>query len=502
MLAINYQECRMIDFYDTLDIQQLQNRNEQIMVQKQKLPELIFREYDIRGKVGTDLRLDEIYDLGRSIASFFKQKKPNLETIAIGMDGRTHSPVIKGQLVQAFLDSGINVRFVGLCHSPALYFALHNTPVQAGIMITASHNPKEYNGLKLCLDKESVWGVDIRQLYRDYVAGKKIESKVKGSYTEQEIMPTYIDWLVEHFKDLKGMSLAAAIDCGNGAGGTVIPTLVKKMQWPNVRVLFAEVDGNYPNHEANPVDLKNMQDVKHALETTDAAVGIGLDGDADRMAPMTKKGVLVPGDLLLGLFAQQIIQDHTDVSVAFDVKGSLALIAYVKQIGVTPIMSPTGHSIVKNTMKKYNALLAGELSCHFFFKDRYFGYDDGIYAMLRLFELLTSSGKTLDELLEVYPKMHTSKEYRIAVEEHQKDLIVQTVKDIFAQKDNAELLTIDGVRVTMPYGWGLLRASNTQPVLSIRFESQTADGLYQIKQDFIKALRPFFDVAYLNAAFS
>ncbi len=490
----------MIDFYDTININ-TPKWDSQIMIEKQKLPEVIFREYDIRGKVGSDLRLDQIYDLGRAIAYFFKQKKPDLQSIAVGMDGRIHSPQIKKQLVEAFLDSGINVRFVGLCHSPALYIAMHNTPVQAGVMITASHNPKEYNGLKLCLDNESVWGVDIKELYRAYKEDKKIVSDTKGSYVEELIMPTYIDWLVEHFKDLKGMSLPAVIDCGNGAGGTVIPQLIEKMQWPNVSVLFAEVDGTYPNHEANPVDIKNMQDVKKVLEATDAQVGIGLDGDADRMTPMTKKGILVPGDLLLGLFAQQIVADHPNVSVAFDVKGSLALIEYLKQIGANPIMSPTGHSIVKNTMKKHNALVAGELSCHFFFKDRYFGYDDGVYAILRLFELLKSTGKTLDQLLEVYNTMHTSREYRIAVDEHKKELIVQTVKDIFAQKDDAQILTIDGVRATMPYGWGLLRASNTQPVLSIRFESATADGLQKVKQDFIKALAPFFDNDYLTAIF-
>lgn len=492
----------LIYFYDTLNNIELTHvRNNQIMTQKQQLPSVIFREYDIRGKVGIDLHLDQIYDLGCAIAYFFKQKNPDIKTVALGMDGRVHSPEIKKQLCAAFADSGLDVQFVGLCHSPALYFAMYNLPVQAGVMITASHNPKEYNGLKICLGKENIWGSDIQKLYTDYIENKKIESNMKGAYSEHLIIPAYIDWLVEHFQDLKGMDLSAVIDCGNGAAGAVIPQLVKRMAWENVKILYPEVDGTYPNHEADPVNIENMQDVKKVLETTDIQVGIGLDGDADRMAPMTKKGQLVSGDLLLGLFAQEIAAQNSGVAVVFDIKSSAALINYLEQLGAQPVIAPSGHSIVKDAMKKNSALLAGELSCHFFFKDRYFGYDDGVYAMLRLFQMLQKEQKTLDELLQVYPEMYTSDEFRIACDEDKKKLIVQTVKDIFAQKEDANLLVIDGVRATMPYGWGLLRASNTQPVLSIRFESKTADGLQKVKDDFIHALRPFYKKDVLEKIF-
>lgn len=459
------------------------------------MPKVIFREYDIRGKVGSELNVDQIYDLGRALAFYVHQKNPTARIVAIGMDGRVHSPEIKKELTRALLDSGLDVIFVGLCHSPALYFALHTLPVDAGVMVTASHNPKEYNGLKICLGTTSVWGKEIQALYQLYMQQAHLTPAQKGSYTEQLILPAYVAWLVKHFPSLHNMNLSAVIDCANGAGGTVIPDLVKAMGWKHVHVLFPEVDGTYPNHEADPVHAENMHDVKRELEASDVQIGIGLDGDADRMAPMTKSGVLVPGDQLLGIFAQSAALPKGS-AVVCDVKSSLALLDRLKELGLQPVISPSGHSIIKDIMKQHDAPLGGELSCHFFFHDRYFGYDDGVYAMLRLFE--TVQNTTLDELLKVYPKMYTSDEYRIACDENKKQLVVQTVKDIFAQKEKAECITIDGVRAAMPYGWGLIRASNTQPVLSMRFESATQEGLVKIKKDFMHALATFYDADVLH----
>ena len=459
------------------------------------MPKVIFREYDIRGKVGSELKIDQIYDLGRALAFYIHQKNPAARTVAVGMDGRVHSPEIKDELMRALLDSGLDVTFVGLCHSPALYFALHTLSVDAGVMVTASHNPKEYNGLKICLGKESVWGKEIQELYQLYAQQAYITADRKGCYAEHLIIPAYVAWLVKHFPTLHNMNLSAVIDCANGAGGSVIPQLVKAMGWQKVKVLFPEVDGTYPNHEADPVDIENMQDVKRELETSDVQIAIGLDGDADRMAPMTKAGVLVPGDQLLGIFAQSAALPKGS-AVVCDVKSSVALLERLRELGLKPVLSPSGHSIIKDVMKKHHAPLGGELSCHFFFHDRYFGYDDGVYAMLRLFE--TVQDTTLDELLKVYPKMYTSDEYRIACDENKKQLVVQTVKDIFAQKEHAECITIDGVRAAMPYGWGLIRASNTQPVLSMRFESTTPEGLAKIKHDFIHALAPFYEANVLQ----
>lgn len=466
-----------------------------------KLPVTIFREYDIRGKVGQELFLDQMYDLGCAIAYFLTMRDPQLKTVAIGIDGRIHSPQIKADVTRALQDSGLNVVFIGLCHSPALYFAMHTVGYDAGLMITASHNPKDYNGIKMLLGTSNIYGKDLQELYVCYQQGKSINSATQGSYSEQPIIPSYVDWLADHFAHLKDMQLPVVVDCGNGAAGAVMPLLIEKMCWQSVTLLCADVDGTYPNHEADPVKLENMQDVQRMMQQGTFALGIGFDGDADRMVPMTKKGVLVPGDLLLGIFAQPVIEQHPHTAVVFDIKSSMLLVERLKQIGAVPVMSPSGHSLVKQAMKKHHALLAGELSCHFFFHDRYFGYDDGVYAMLRVCEIVYK-GKDLDTLLEVYPHMYSSPEYRIACAEDKKRLVVQTVSDIFAQRKDVTLITIDGVRAQMAYGWGLLRASNTQPMLSLRFESQTEQGLHEIKQEFIHALAPFYSGQQLSDIFS
>lgn len=461
----------------------------------------IFREYDIRGKVANEFVIEEAYTLARAIAYYFKQQKPDIKTLAVGMDGRTHSPTFKDEVVRGLIDSGLNVVFIGTCPSPVLYFALHTLPVDGGLMITASHNPKEYNGIKMNLGKSSVWGNQITAIRDAYKAKKQINSSVVGTVQEQEVVPLYINWLATHFEQLKGMTLSAVIDCGNGAAGTVLPELIYAMQWPHVQLLYPEVDGNYPNHEADPTHEPNMADVKQLLATTNVSVGIGLDGDCDRMAAMTKSGELVLGDKLLALFAQSILQKHPGSAVVFDIKSSSGLIDLLKQWKANPVVSATGHTNIKEQMKEHNALLGGELSCHFFFHDRYFGYDDGIYALMRLFELLVNTGKSLDQLLTMFPHTYNSIEYRIPCPDEKKQSIITYVTDIFSSRPDVHILTLDGVRVTMPYGWGLVRASNTQPMLSLRFESDTQAGLNHIKSDVIDVLAHDFDVDMLKQAF-
>lgn len=467
------------------------------MVPNQKIPITVFREYDIRGKVDQELFLDQIYALGRSMAYYFTTKYALIKTVAIGMDGRTHSPHIKQEFVKAFIDSGLDVTFIGLCSSPVLYFAMHTRNYDAGLMVTASHNPKEYNGIKIMLGKENVWGVQIQELYRFYQQDKALAICAKGDYTEQLIVPMYVDWLVDHFAHLKKSAISAVIDCGNGAAGAVIPLLVERMGWQSVQVLYDEIDGTYPHHEADPVKIENMRDAQAVMVKKNCDLAVGLDGDADRMAPMTRAGKLVSGDILLGIFAQSLVAaGGKPASVVFDIKSSQVLIDYLTRIGIRGVMSASGHSIIKQEMKRHRAILAGELSCHFFFNDRYFGYDDGIYAMLRLFEIIMQ-GTTLADLVAQFPVQYTSVEYRIPCCEDKKRLVVQTVKDIFAQKRGVSLITIDGVRVTMPYGWGLLRVSNTQSMLSLRFESETQQGLQRIKDDIIDTLLPFYTKDYL-----
>lgn len=465
------------------------------------MKDAIFREYDIRGKVDSELIIDEVYDLTRAIIYYFKKLDPEIKTIAVGMDGRLHSPAIKDEICRALTDSGLDVIYIGVCPSPALYFALHTLPVDGGLMVTASHNTKEYNGIKMCLAKSAVWGKQIKEIRNLYKEKKHIQTSKKGSMREQSIIKPYIDWLVDHFKNLKGFGISAVIDCGNGAAGTVMPQLIKAMDFKNVRLLYPEVDGTYPNHEADPTIPENMEDVKHILKTTDVELGLGLDGDCDRMAPMTKEGELVTGDKLLALFAQQVLQKNPGIAIVFDIKGSSGLVELLKKWGAKPIMSATGHTNIKNQMKEHNALLGGELSCHFFFKDRYFGYDDGIYAVLRLFEMLKETGKPLHELLQIFPKKFSSPEIRILCPDEKKHAIVESVKQLFINRDDVEIITLDGIRVNMPYGWAIVRASNTQPALSIRFEADSPVGLQKIKNEFIGLLKKYFDEALLQKEF-
>ena len=462
------------------------------------MQDCIFREYDIRGKVGEELLIEQVYDLGRAIAVFFVQKNPGIRNVVVGMDGRVHSQAIKDELCRALLDCGLQVLFIGVCPTPVVYFSLHTLPVDAGIIITASHNGPEYNGIKICLGKDSVWGRDI-DLIRDlYKSKSQITATHTGTYADYPMIDRYVNWLANNFIPLQGMTMSAVIDCGNGAAGTVLPQLIELMEWKNVQLLYPEVDGTYPHHQADPVVEENMRDVRAILTTTDIQVGIGLDGDCDRMAPMTKSGVLVPGDIVLALFSEPVVTQNPGAAVVFDIKCSQVVPALLTEWGARPHVSPSGHSIIKSEIKKHHALLAGELSCHFFFNDRYFGYDDGIYALLRLFEILVTSGQTLDQLIARFPKTYITPEIRIPCSEEKKHEIIQAAKNIFAARPDVDLVTIDGVRVTTTYGWGIVRASNTQSVICVRCEASTQEGLARIKEDFHAALLPYFDHNFFN----
>lgn len=458
----------------------------------------IFRQYDIRGKVGTEFTIEDGFVIAQALAVYCKQQNPALRTVAVGADGRTHSPALKQQVCAALQASGLNVIFIGVCPTPVLYFAMHTLAVDAGIMITASHNGKEYNGFKVMLGKHAVWGDQLQQVCQLAFEGAALTSSTHGTYSEHPVIPAYIAWLKKEFSHLIGFDQPFVVDCGNGAAGTVLPELVRTMNWPRVHQLYAEVDGTYPHHEADPVVEKNMADVKMVLQTTDCAFGIGFDGDCDRMAPMTKSGELVSGDKLLALFAQSICTMHPGAGVVFDIKCSSGLSQLLVQWGMRALISPSGHSNIKNQMRESGALLAGELSCHFFFKDRYFGYDDGFYAMMRLLEIIQASGKTLDELLQVFPRMYATPEFRIECLESEKRVVVDAVKNYFISRTDVRLHMIDGIRIETDYGWSLLRASNTQSVLCLRFESHTKDGLRLLQDDLLGAIQPHFDIRVLK----
>lgn len=460
--------------------------------------DIIFREYDIRGIVGEELHIDMMYDLACAIAVYFLKRNTQTQCVAVGMDVRTHSPHIAQEVCKAFIASGFNVYFIGVCTSPMLYFAMHTLDVQAGVMITASHNPKEYNGIKICVGTECIWGKEIQEIKHLYYKKEKVATRIQGTCKNYDIKESYITWLYEQFKHLVGLEIPFIVDCGNGAASVVMPAIIQKMEWSQAQCLYAEPDGTFPHHEADPIVEKNMQDLRVAMQQSNAVLGIGFDGDADRMGAMTHTGELVSGDKMLALFADSMIASVPNLRVVFDITASAALKEFLLKRGAYPIVSACGHSIILEHMAQHNASLGGELSCHFFFKDRGFGFDDGIYAAFRLLEILHNTKKTLHTLLMEFPQKISSKQYRLQCKEDEKKQLINAVYTYFKEKQKAEIVTLDGVHATMPYGWGLIRASNTQPVICFRFESDTYEGLNCIKQDFVNALSQLypFDTAF------
>lgn len=464
------------------------------------MKDTIFREYDIRGIVDSELIINEIYDLSKAIACYFKSQNKNVETIVVGVDCRIHSNEIKNKLCEGLIDSGLNVIFIGQCSTPVLYFSLFNLPVDAGLMVTASHNSKEYNGIKICLGIEPVCGKEIRKIREIFKKHQCLDAKFRGKYSEHFMIDSYVNWFFNNFKNLIGFPISLLIDCANATAGFVLPQLIKKMEWPNVSLLFGEIDGNFPNHEPDPTQEKNMECLRLRLSEGSYSFGIGFDGDCDRMAIMTSSGHLIPGDKLLSIFATEILKNNPGSSIICDVISSSGLLELLETLGAKIHISPCGHSIIKKKINEYNALLAGELSGHFTFKDRYFGYDDGIYALFRLMEIIKNTGKSIDELLIDFPQKISSPEIRIGYKDLNKKKVMKSLKNYFEKRcKSCNLLTLDGIKVIMNYGWGIVRPSNTQPVLSLRFESDSFEGLLKIKNEFKKSLEPFFDARILES---
>jgi phosphomannomutase/phosphoglucomutase len=454
----------------------------------------IFRKYDIRGIVGNDLVLSEVYTFGRALAAYFIRRAGAdvLNTVAVARDGRSHSAHIQDELVRALRDSGIDVCCVGVCPTPVLYFGLHTLACEAGVMITASHNEKEYNGFKICYGKELINAHEISALRDLYKQKAQIDTAHQGALTEISLGDQYVAWLEKSFAHLKRSQINAVVDCGNGAAAAIVPQLVQRMGWSGVELLYETVDGEFPHRSPDPTQQGALQELSRRVVARKAACGVAFDGDADRMVAMTGLGDVLTGDIMLAVFAQEMVKHNPGVQVTFDAKCSQVLSTLLTQWGAQYAIAPTGHAFVKQKMVDTHALLAGELSCHFMFKDRYFGYDDGIYAMMRLFEIIVATQTSLDRLIETFPKSYTTGEVRIPCHENSKADIVHIVHAAFMGRPDVQISTLDGVRVETSYGWGIMRASNTQPVMSFSCEAMTPEGFENIKQDFYKALEPAF----------
>lgn len=454
------------------------------------MQDTVFREYDIRGVVDSELLLSDMYQLGRAIFAYCLDQKAS-KTVLLGQDGRISSPIIAQYIINAALDSGLHVVNIGVVPSPVVYFGMHQQKGDIGIMITASHNPGHYNGIKIMLGDRCIWGKEIQIIKQYFTEFRQTSISQAGDlHKDNDFVQVYVNYLVQHFPILHNNSLPIIFDCGNAVAGVVMPLLIQKFNWSNARLLYENIDGSFPAHEADPTVAKNMQHLKDAVMQNAACVGIGFDGDADRMAAVSETGTLLLGDVLLAIFAMALPEGVRHKGIVFNVTMSSGLQELCTNNKVPFFMTPTGHAIIKESMKKNQAVLGGEGSCHFFFADRYFGYDDGIYAALRLLETMIITRKNLSELAAALPKRYSSCEYRVSCPDNYKKNVVEKVKDAFMLNAHARLLTIDGVRAEFDIGWGIVRAANTQPAVSMRFESTTKEGLLEIKKLFYAILKP------------
>jgi phosphomannomutase len=431
----------------------------------------ILREYDIRGIVGDTLTEDDAYALGRSYGA--KAHGERARTIAVGRDGRTHSGMLEAALIRGLNDSGISVVSIGMGPSPMLYFATHYLDVDGGIQVTGSHNPADYNGFKMLLKDRSVFGQEIQEIGERAASGHWHDGS--GTIEEVDIREAYVERLLQ---DFSGKAFRIGWDAGNGAAGPILDMLVERLPGHH-HVIFSQVDGTFPNHHPDPTVEANLADLKALVEREQLDFGIAFDGDGDRIGAVDGKGRVIWGDQLLMILAEAVLKELPGATIIADVKASQTLFDRVADLGGQPLMWKTGHSLIKSKMKETGAPLAGEMSGHIFFKHRWYGFDDALYAAVRLIEAVGASGKSLTEIKSAMPKAVATPELRFPVDEVRKFAIIDEVRDRLAA-DGAKVDATDGVRVSTPDGWWLLRASNTQDVLVARAESADQSGLERL----------------------
>jgi phosphomannomutase/phosphoglucomutase len=439
----------------------------------------VFRAYDIRGIVGESLTEPLVYHLGRAFAAAAHAE--GIGEVVVGADGRLSGPRLKEVFAEGLRDGGSDVIDIGYVPTPVLYFAAHQQAHQTGVMITGSHNPSDYNGFKMMLAGHTLSGDEIQSLRqrieaRDYTEGK-------GSLREQDVAEAYLQRIIGDVHVSR--PLKVVVDCGNGIPGILAPELIKRLG-VEVIPLFCEVDGTFPNHHPDPGKLKNLQDVIAKVAETGADLGLAFDGDGDRVGVVTEKGKVVYPDRVMMLFAEDVVSRNPGAEILFDVKCSRLLPKVIEQAGGKPTMWKTGHSLIKRQMKESGALLAGEMSGHIFFKERWYGFDDGLYSAVRLLEILAKRSESADAIFNAYPEDMSTPEINIEVTEENKFQIVEALQQL--DFPGGEACRIDGVRVDYPDGWGLVRASNTTPVLVLRFEAETEAALNRIRDEFQQRL--------------
>ncbi|AXK40048.1 phosphomannomutase/phosphoglucomutase [Crenobacter cavernae] len=441
----------------------------------------IFKAYDIRGVVGKTLTTDAARLIGRAIGSEARSKA--VKAIVIGRDGRLSGPDLAEALADGIRATGVDVIDVGRVATPMLYFAAHELGTLSGVMVTGSHNPPDYNGFKMMLAGDTLAGDAIQSLYerindQDFVDGE-------GEYRTHDIAEAYLSRIVGDIKLTRAMNIV--VDCGNGVPGAFAPVLYRRLGC-RVRELFCEVDGTFPNHHPDPAKPENLKDVIDALAKTDAELGLAFDGDGDRLGVVTKDGTIIWPDRQLMLYAADVLERNPGAKVIYDVKSTRLLAPWIRDNGGEPVMARTGHSFIKAAIKETGALIAGEMSGHVFFKERWYGFDDGLYAGARLLEILSRVDDP-SALLNALPNAISTPELnlKMAKEGDNHALIARLQKS--ATFDGAdEVITLDGLRVEYPDGFGLARASNTTPVIVLRFEADDEQALERIKADFRRVL--------------
>lgn len=438
----------------------------------------IFRQYDIRGIVGETLNVDIAGALGRAVGTTVR--RGGGERIVVARDGRVSGPELQAGFVEGVLSTGIDVDRVGVAPTPVGYWAISHLEADGGVVITGSHNPSSYNGFKITLLGGSVWGDAIQRLRRlieddDFETGE-------GVAHDREVMAAYVDALAQNLAPAK-RKLKVVVDAGNGVGGLSAVPLFERMGH-EVIPLYIEVDGTFPNHHADPTVEENLGALKAAVAEHGADLGIGLDGDGDRIGVVAHDGSVIWGDRLMILLARAVLQEEPGATIIGEVKCSKTMYDEIAKAGGKPVMWITGHSLIKEKMKETGAALAGEMSGHIFFKHRYHGFDDATYAGGRLLELVSNGDQSLRDMLADVPEMRSTPELRRECPEELKFEVVRTVVERFkreAEEEGFEVVDIDGARVQWPDGWGLVRASNTTPLLVLRFEAESDERLHQIQ---------------------
>ncbi len=441
----------------------------------------IFRQYDVRGIVGRDLTPEAVELLGQGYGTYVARK--GVGTVSLGYDARSSSPQFNEALTRGITSSGVNVVQLGLVATPTLYFSLFCLDVGGGVMITGSHNPPEYNGFKLGLGKTTIYGDEIQKVLTIIPSGQF--ARGQGQVSQQDVGPAYVDEVVRRVGPL-ARPLKIVADAGNGVGGLYGPEMLRRIG-AEVIELYCEPDGHFPNHHPDPTLPEALEDLIARVQETGAAFGVGWDGDADRIGVVDAQGHIVWGDQLLMLYSREVLARQPGAPILFEVKCSQGLVDEIERLGGKAVMYKTGHSLIKARMKEIHAPLAGEMSGHIFFADEWYGFDDALYATCRFARFLAAQDKTLGELMDELPVYYATPETRVECPEELKFDIVQKMGAYF--KTQGKVIDIDGARVQFDDGWGLIRASNTQPVLVLRFEAQTPERLAEIKDSILGKLR-------------